>query len=268
MRVRYLGHPDGCDLPLPDGNATEVAYQQVIQVDDAFGQQLIEQIGVWEQADDAELGPERDPVEVVTPAQVFGRSLKQLREQRGWRLVDLAVRVSVVGHEMTRNRLSNLETGSSRRGVTLDELAAIAYAANVAPTRLLEGAFLSDPLHVAITERKTTTLFGYRSWLRGRQALRTDVEQYRLGVADEDYLELQRTTLRLLDQDIAQLIDTANSFCDNPTDDTTRNQLADAIDRVAARQQQLRTSDNNFPTERPRRQERRGRPRQAGNSQL
>jgi transcriptional regulator with XRE-family HTH domain len=237
-----------------------VAFNEVIAVADELGRSLLEQPANWAFAHKPEPPPETEPVELVTPAELFRRSQRALRLQRGWTLVDLAVRVEVLGQRMTRNRVSDLETGTSKHGPSLDELAAIAYAFNVAPIRLLEGAFLPGPLNVAITPGKTTSLFGFRSWLRGRTALRTDTTDYHLAVADEDYLAMQRITVQLLAQEIHALIEAAENYRDEPND-RSRHGLADTIDTVGSRLGELERSQTAFPSQRPKRQERRGRPR-------
>ncbi len=258
--VRFIGHPDGCDLPLPTGAAIEVGYREVIEVEDAFARQLLEQPANWERASGPATHPGGKPGKVVSPLEVFRRSLRQLRQQQKLSLVELAMRVDTWGCPMTRNRLSEIESGASKRGPTLDEVCGVALALNVSPARLLEGTSLQGPLRVAITGSQTTTLFGFRSWFRGRLPLRKDGERYRLGVADEDYLHMQRTTVQLLTGDIADLIDKAEEYRDDPSD-PNRHALAGAIDRVAERNRTLTESHSNFPSERPHRRERRGRPR-------
>jgi|SRR5579859_264963 len=258
--VRYIGQQDGCDLPLPDGAVAEVAYRQVIEVADDFGRRLLEQTGIWEEADQLEPPPARDSAVLVTPAEVFCRSLKQLRLEKPWTQTELAVRVQTWGHPMSRTRLSEIETIKGKRGPTLDEVCALAIALNVAPARLLDGSFLQGRFKVALTAEHMTSLFGYRSWFRGRQPLRKDGDQYRLAVSDEDYLQMQRTSVGLLDLEIASLIDAAIAYRDDPSD-TNRNTLADKIDIVDEQRRRLNESQANFPSERPRRQERRGRPR-------
>jgi len=186
--------------------------------------------------------------------------LQQKRQQSQWTLLELAIRVQIVGGHMTAARLSDLETGTAKRGPTLDELCAIAYAINVAPARLLEGASLPGPLDVAVTPAKTMTQRGFRDWYRGRRAHRTDEQTYLLAVSDDDYLQLQRNTIQLLDHDIAALVNAAEDYRDDPSAEN-RHALADAIDQVAERRRILEQSQDNFPSERPRRQERRGRPR-------
>jgi hypothetical protein len=69
----------------------------------------------------------------------------------------------------------------------------------------------------AITATKTTTLFGFRSWFRGRQALRKDIGDYRLAVSDEDYLQLQRNTVQMLEREIADMIQAAEHYRDDPS---------------------------------------------------
>jgi transcriptional regulator with XRE-family HTH domain len=65
----------------------------------------------------------------------IGRNLRQLRDERGVKLAELSDRMGQLGQPLGITGLSKVENG--KRGVDLDELAALARALNVPPLLLI-----------------------------------------------------------------------------------------------------------------------------------
>lgn len=68
----------------------------------------------------------------------FGERVRQLREQRGWPLDELAIRL-----EKSRASMSRIETG--KQNLTFDDITAIAAALEVSTSTLFGGEHSTDP---------------------------------------------------------------------------------------------------------------------------
>jgi transcriptional regulator with XRE-family HTH domain len=238
------------------------AFDEVIEVPDDLGWSLLKQETNWQFANHPPAEPldQPEPIEQVSPGELVRRSLKSARSQQGLTQEQLAERASEAGYPLTKDRLSELETGRSKRGPTVDELVALAYALNLSPNRLLQGAFLPDRVDVAVTATVTTTLWGYHAWLQGMAPLQNDRRSYMHAISDRDHLDRQQLTVQLLAQSVEALIDAAHDYRNQPTPDHER-ELNAAIEAADTRLRALEHSHDNLPSRRPRRHEHRGRPR-------
>ena len=81
----------------------------------------------------------------LTPSEITGRRIKTLRKAKGWSVRRLVDECAAVGFEVTSNVIENIEGiqrerahGSQRRrGITVDELMALALVLDVSPLALL-----------------------------------------------------------------------------------------------------------------------------------
>lgn len=79
----------------------------------------------------------------LTPSEVVGRRVKSLRKSRGWSVRQLVDECHAQGFEVTSNVIENIEgihregREMRRRGVTVDELMALALVLDVSPLALL-----------------------------------------------------------------------------------------------------------------------------------
>src|SRR5579871_5465845 len=64
--------------------------------------------------------------------------VKQARKRRGWTLATFAERCAATGApQFTRATLANIETGRRSRGITVDEIVALAFALDLSPLHLM-----------------------------------------------------------------------------------------------------------------------------------
>ncbi len=71
--------------------------------------------------------------------------IKAYREQRGWKVQELADRCTELGYPMRRTTLSNLESGL-RKSITLHEVLIIAVALGVPPVMLIFPGLPTEPV--------------------------------------------------------------------------------------------------------------------------
>jgi len=71
--------------------------------------------------------------------------IKAYREQRGWKVQELADRCTELGYPMRRTTLSNLESGL-RKSITLHEVLIIAVALGVPPVMLVFPGLPTEPV--------------------------------------------------------------------------------------------------------------------------
>jgi transcriptional regulator with XRE-family HTH domain len=123
----------------------------------------------------------------MSVTQVMVAQLKRVRRRRDVTVVDLAARCAHLGAvEITQNVLHNIEAG--RRTVTLDQLAALALALDVAPVHLLTSPPDGRPVQVTPQARASSTTWD--TWVHGKAPLPHQDERafwaYRLEHTDPD----------------------------------------------------------------------------------
>lgn len=111
----------------------------------------------------------------MTPSDVIGQRVNEVRKRRGWSLDTLAKECAKVGMDrLTKNALENIEygrrdkQGQRRREVTVEELIALALALNVSPLSLIVPP---DALKVQITAERDEFAAVARDWFRGLHPL-------------------------------------------------------------------------------------------------
>jgi len=95
------------------------------------------------------------------PSEVFAVRLREMRNERGRTLEQLAARVNEMGVPMTKTAVLRIEKGE--RGISLDEAVAFAAALNVVFASLLsppEGEV------IAVTDKMAMNGERFREWLR------------------------------------------------------------------------------------------------------
>lgn len=267
--LEYLGPHDAVELDLPDGPTVRVRRGELVGLPGALARQLLarEPQG-WRSLGEVEGPLEPGRLLGVRPSELARRSLGLLRARRGWTLEQLAARAAQIGYPLSLSQLSRLESG--KRGLGLDELLALCLALNVSPAHVVSGAFAGEPADVAVSARVAVTGRRFRAWLRGQPLPRDERwrehsgepwgRAYRRAVSDEDWLELQRTSLRLAVAALRRITDTLLEVADQ-LPEQTRHQLADALDELKRRLAELQAADSDYPTERQTPSEGRGRPR-------
>jgi transcriptional regulator with XRE-family HTH domain len=111
--------------------------------------------------------------EIVTTGQAFGRRVKQLRNQRGFRsAVALAKAVSAHGVRVNRAAVTNIEN-EHRESLTVDEVYAFALALNTSPANLLTGV---DGVSYRVGDVEMTGR-QLREWWRGNMPLPASEEE-------------------------------------------------------------------------------------------
>jgi transcriptional regulator with XRE-family HTH domain len=106
----------------------------------------------------------------LTPAQIFGRRVREARDERGLSQAELAKRAHV--ERWTINRLE--KGGGGRKDVTLREVFEIAAALNVAPVHLLVPLDDEEPVEIVPgndDERRVLPARKARAWIRGERVL-------------------------------------------------------------------------------------------------
>jgi transcriptional regulator with XRE-family HTH domain len=117
----------------------------------------------------------------VIPSEAVARSIKRIRQQRGWSAQELADRCAATGTpKLTASVIANIETGRPKDGertrlLTVDELLAFALALDVPPVILLfpdldlehpdpldvtPGVSVADPMRVATWMSGATSASG------------------------------------------------------------------------------------------------------------
>src|SRR3954454_22931103 len=102
------------------------------------------------------------------PAVVFGKRVAAVRLDRGWTQARLAERLRELGYALPREALARLETG--KRGVSLEDVFAIAYALDVSPLHLIVP--VDDAPRVIVAGGVQPADPGdLRRWVRGEEPL-------------------------------------------------------------------------------------------------
>jgi hypothetical protein len=112
---------------------------------------------------------------------IAGREIKSLREARGWSVRRLVHECLAAGLDVTSNVIENIEglqrkdpkTGKPkpRRGVTVDELLALAAVLGAHPVDLLVPPDLAADEPYGLTPVEATTADRARDWIGGRAFL-------------------------------------------------------------------------------------------------
>jgi len=271
MRIQYVGPlGSGVEVDLPDGPTVRIAHSEVVTLPDEFARGLLAQGEEhWRLVSHFGERAEFERLPGVHPSELVRMTLRRQRSLRGWTQKQLAERLAKSGYPRSQTDVSRLESGE--RGLSVDDLVALACALNVSPVRLLEGAFLDSPPDVAVTSGVVVPYRRFRSWLRGGKPLpadkdwRADSEEpwsgaYYRAVSDEDWLERQRVTVRMLVDACRALVEVADEYREH-VPEAGRASFDNALDKVGRELDALDKSQTEFPSQRPGRQERRGRPR-------
>jgi transcriptional regulator with XRE-family HTH domain len=135
----------------------------------------------------------------VTPAQVFGRRVREARVRLGLTQQALVDRLAERGLPMDRSTLVKLERGQGAPA-PLDKVFALAAALEVPPVHLIIP--LEDEAPVAITPNTTVSARHARAWLRGSAAL----PDAGVNLAEIPRSELRRLVERQLTRGMNQLM--------------------------------------------------------------
>lgn len=107
-------------------------------------------------------------VYVALPSEVFRARLREARRLKGWTQRDLAAALAEVGMKLDASNVTRLERGT--RGVTLDDVLAIAAALGVSPLHLFVP--LDNDERLDVTPGLTASAVDARAWIRGQRPLR------------------------------------------------------------------------------------------------
>jgi transcriptional regulator with XRE-family HTH domain len=144
-----------------------------------------------------------------TPAKVFARRLRQAREARHWTQQELVDQLAVLGYQMDRATIAQIESGARRNGVTrsenitLNEVVALSMALGVALIHMVVPPEPDDAPVWLVPKRPADTALNARRWARGEQAL-GDEDFYWAQVPARDQLA-KWTALRGLQEGVAAL---------------------------------------------------------------
>jgi 8-oxo-dGTP diphosphatase len=105
---------------------------------------------------------------VASPSEVFREQLRTVRRLKGWTQQQLADALAEIGVRIDASAITRLERGT--RGVTLDDVVAIAAALGVSPLHLLVPLDNSAQLDVA--PALSAVAPDVRAWIRGQRPLR------------------------------------------------------------------------------------------------
>lgn len=134
--------------------------------------------------------------------EALGQRVKEIRERKGWFQQDLADRLGAAGYPMNRVTVAKVEAG--KRGVTVDDLLALAAVLNVSPVRLmLPDAAGEEP--VSITPAVSVPAWAAWAWAEGQGPLPTLSDDDGLYTVEEaeEYLRERPAELRQREQDPA-----------------------------------------------------------------
>jgi transcriptional regulator with XRE-family HTH domain len=108
--------------------------------------------------------------EAPDPTQVVARSVREVRDRRGWSAQQLADACKAAGAQsvLDRSALASIENGRRQR-IGVDQLLALAFALDVSPLRLLLP--LDDDELIQVVPSTTVTAAEARRWIRGTDQL-------------------------------------------------------------------------------------------------
>lgn len=115
-----------------------------------------------------------DVTSELTVSDVVAERVQQVRKKRGWTVKQLAEQCAAIGApELTAQALYNIgngrrdDEGRRRRFVTIDEVAALAFALDVAPVHLMVPPDADDETPYRITPTSVVSVRDVRAWFRG-----------------------------------------------------------------------------------------------------
>lgn len=269
MRITYTGPIDAVEVDLPDGGTVTAVRGQTITVPDDLGKGLLEQEANWRLAS---LMGDAAPPELrfgISVAELCRISIASRRRQLGWSQRRLAEQLAQIGVRFGQDQVAKLETG--RREIKLGDLVAFAAALNTTPARLLAGAFTPGRRPVSVTSELTVTRRRFRQWATGNDPLPRPSQwenmtreswtaSFRRATTDAEWGNLQRNTALFAALAGRQLVDQVAQVI-NYLPAEQRDQIAALVDTFSGHVAQLQQSEVDYPSERPQREERRGRPR-------
>jgi transcriptional regulator with XRE-family HTH domain len=119
---------------------------------------------------------------VALPSEIFRARLREVRRLKGWRQHHLAAALAEAGVDMGEPAITRLERGL--RGVSLDEVIAIAAVLGVSPLHMFVPLDNNGLLDVA--PAITVPVLDARAWARGQRPLRdTDDDRFFYVVTPE-----------------------------------------------------------------------------------
>ncbi|MER5821182.1 hypothetical protein ABT086_02475 [Streptomyces mirabilis] len=131
----------------------------------------------------------------LTVSDIVAERVQQVRKRRGWTVKQLAERCAEIGaEELTAQALYNIgngrrdEAGQRRRFVTVDEVAALALALDVAPVHLVIPPDAADADEYRITPTSVVSVRDVRAWFRGYYpVLGRSVRDFHSEVPESEY---------------------------------------------------------------------------------
>jgi len=121
---------------------------------------------------------------VASPSEVFRARLREVRRLKGWTQQQLADALAAAGVKLDASGITRMERGT--RGVTLDDVIAIAAALGVSPLHMFVPLDNDEALNVA--PGLTADTVNVRAWIRGQRPLR-DTDDDRLFYAQTPDLD-------------------------------------------------------------------------------
>ena len=103
-----------------------------------------------------------------SPSEVFRARLREVRRLKGWTQQQLADALADAGVKLDASAITRLERGT--RGLSLDDVLAIAAALGVSPLHLFVPLDNDEELNVAPS--LTANALDVRAWVRGQRPLR------------------------------------------------------------------------------------------------
>jgi len=169
--------------------------------------------------------------------------IKAYREQREWKVQELADRCTELGYPMRRTTLSNLESGL-RKSITLHELLIIAVALGVPPVMLVFPGLPTEP--VEYRPGVTTESWPAATWFTGEYGEPSGLESglhapWRLlrGLRRLDELEKRQNRARLNKGKSRYRAEHLRAEGDDDTADLLMEQADDAENDLAAERVRL-----------------------------
>jgi hypothetical protein len=146
-----------------------------------------------------------------TPSEILREQLPEVRAASKPRLTvrGFAARLAELGMPLDPSIISRIEQG--KRGVSLDEALAFAYALSVTPTRLFLPVGRASPVTI-IGDQSFSPPF-VRMWARGQRVLDGQDARtwWRETEDEEEWVGRTAVTFRVLNDALAELTDAANS---------------------------------------------------------